>query len=461
MIRSRTRKKISYVELIQVLQTVHEKSRPEKLFDFNLANPFLQREGLHGHIVPFERRGKRLYPLNSERHVYDIDNLILRNLDIVKLERHSKFELEESHQLGIKWHFEDCRFQPSSPNGQTISFGWHGSFRFHNNKFDLYDDKKMNWGWLLSFKRGSRVLFEKNDFKDNNLDIVCEDREEDSSVQKLSWDGRDAFLIKDDSYYMAMIRKSQQLPETVRLQSFVSSSRLNLGLYELNFIGNKKIDRLYLRCQANDYVFRGTNCIKHLDFNESSSNFQYLRSMYFGFRERIDPHFDNALHHRELFLSMRKYGYEKQDVTLVNALDKQLERIEYFLVKDKKKSFGGARIEYWQDRIRHEWRKCSSDYSRSWLRPLSFLVLGYIGLNALPGFWIEDFTLSDWVAFSLRSIDRIPFYTAGLKDLHAEAYEVISPGSKNWLRFIGLFQVVWVAIWGVAFSNSIKGMFKK
>ena len=88
---------------------------------------------------------------------------------------------------------------------------------------------------------------------------------------------------------------------------------------------------------------------------------------------------------------MREFGVKKQDVELVNALGKQLNRIEYFLTKEQKVSFRVSRSEwigYWQDRTLYAWRRWSSDFYRSWLRPLFIGVLGYVALNALPWFWI-------------------------------------------------------------------------
>ena len=460
----KTRKKISFAELTQVLQIVEEQSCIEKAsrtftYDITLANPFLRERGLESHIICYQPRGKNLFPLNTDRRIYDIDNLIFRDLEI-EMELHLKWGKDAGWNVlqSIAWHFEHCRFRPSSSNTGTFSFSWQGSFRFYNNEFD-FGDSEGGRSWLFLFEGSSSVLFQRNDFRNSNISIACPVKEGDTGVQELSWEGRNAFLVKDDSYYEAMIRKHHGLPETVRLYVPYPYTG-HIGLSSLSFLGNKGIENLDLRGNANYYVFRGTNCITHLRFNEFASNFQNLDSkIYFGSREKIDPHFHNPLHHRSLFLSMREFAGKKQDPWLVNVLDKQLDRIEYFLTKEQEFSFYVDKKEwmaYWQDRILYAWRRWSSDYCRSWLRPLSFGVLGYIGLNALPGLWIEGLTVSDWIAFSLRSIDRIPFYTAGLKDLHGSAYETLSPGSKNWLRLIGFFQVVWVALWGFAFSKSIK-----
>ena len=457
-----TRKRISSADLTRVLQIVCEKSCISETatslsFDFALATPFITEESLENHILSDQPRGKKLYPLNSERHIYGINNLIFRDLDIemgLNLNLGRDSIVQRINSSGVNWHFEDCRFQPSSSNMASLSFGWQGFFRFYNNELD-YGDSRGGRTWLFFFESGSSVLFEGNDFKSSSIQISYTVGAS-PHVQKLSWRGIKAYFVRDASYQKAMIRKNHGLPETVRLE-MPDMILSHVGLAGISFVGNKAIDRLDLMCRANQYVFRGTNCINNLWFRESDFNLRELTSIYFGSRERIDPGFNNSLHHRALFLSMKKYGVEKEDAVLVDALNKQLDRIEYFRAKDQNRSLlRNSWLEYWQDRIRYEWRRWSCDHYRSWLRPLSFLVLGYVGLNALPGFWIEDFTVSDWIAFSLRSIDRIPFYTAGLKDLHGSAYESLSSGSMNWLRLLGLFQVIWVALWGFALSKSIR-----
>lgn len=455
------RKRISCADLSQVLNVVDRQSLIKKTansisYDITLANPFLREQGLDSHIICYKPRGKKLL-LNRESPTYGMNNLIFRNLDIeMGLDLNwGKDSGWNSLQL-IDWHFEHCRFKPSSPNMATISYSWSGFFRFYNNEFDFGDSRAMR-SWLFLFESGSSVLFERNDFKNSSVQVDCVVREDDSSIEKLSWEGRNMFLVKDDSYYEAMIRKNHQLPETVRLEFSESTYRRSLGLSSMFFASNKNIDRMYVRCKTDHYVFKGINCIKHLSFDELSLNLPNLRSIYFGSRERIDPDFGSSLHHRELFLSLKKYGVEKEDSVLVDALNKHLDRIEYYLAKAQETELlGSGWLDYWQDRIRYEWRRLSSDFYRSWLRPLSIVVLGYVGLNSLPGLWIEGLSVSDWIAFSLRSIDKIPFYTAGLQDLHGSAYDNLSPSSKNWLRLIGLFQVVWVAIWGFALSKSIK-----
>ena len=462
MSRKKTRKSISSADLTQILEVIHEKSLIKKTdttteYDLDLAHPFLKEQRFEDHILTCSQPVRNsTFPLLSERTIYETNNLILRNLDIeLELNLHwDKDFIWASVPLWAKWHFEHCRFKSSS-NTQTIFFGWEGSFRFYENEFEFSNSELTGIG-LFVFASDSSVLFQKNDFKDNRIQIAytVTDR---SDVQELSWAESRAYFVRDSSYYEAMIRKNRELPETVRLEIPDASLR-HIGLYRISFVGNKRIDALHLRCNANDYIFKGMNCINRLYFNELDFGFRDSTSIYFSPRERIDPNFCDSNHHRKLFLSLREFGVKKQDIDLVNALDKQLSRIEYFLTKEQKVPFlsGSEWIEYWQDRTLYAWRRWSSDFYRSWFRPLLIGVLGYLVLNAAPWFWIEEFTVSDWIAFSLRHIDRVPFYTAGLEKLYGSVYECLTTRSKNWLRVIGLFQVIWVTMWGFAFSKSIR-----
>ena len=356
------------------------------------------------------------------------------------------------------WHFEECRFEPRSPNMARIYFPWMGDFRFYKNEFDFGDSGGMR-SWLFRFASNSRVLFQKNNFRNSNIQVTYVVSDKDSSIDKLSWEGREAHFVKDNAYCEAMIRKHHGFSEAVRLNIPNTDSR-HIGLSSIFLLGNKGVDGLRFRCNAEYYVFRGINHINCLSFNEFDSDYQNLDvNIYLGSREKIDPYFHHTLHHRSLFLSMRNYAGKRQDAWLVKVLDKQLGRIEYFLTKEQDVSFSVDRrewFEYWQDRILYAWRRWSSDFYRSWFWPLLMVVLGYMVLNALPGFWIEGFTISDWAEFSLRPVQKIPFYTETLQIMYEDKYGGISRGSKILLRFIGLFQVVWIAMWGFAFGKSIK-----
>ena len=180
--------------------------------------------------------------------------------------------------------------------------------------------------------------FRKIDFKNSNIQITYTLSRNDSSIEKLSWGGREAHIVRDHSFYEAMIRKSYGLSETVRVEIPDAHSG-HIGLRSITFIGNKGIEDLRFRCNAEHYIFRGMNHINRLGFNEFDSDSQNLNTnIYLGPREKIDPNFHHTLQHRNLFISIKEHASKKQDSWMVNVLDKQLDRIEYFLTKEQEVS---------------------------------------------------------------------------------------------------------------------------
>ena len=458
------RKSVLASELIALLQAACRQSITSKRengmsYDLELAIPFLEEKDLADYIVVHQPRGKH-FPWHPERSIYATNNLIVRRLTIT-IDHPFIGGSQADWPLmgwGLKLHFEHCCFEKLPGNMATISVPWSGPLRFHENRF-VFPDSGMIGAWLLVFCSRSDVTFQRNDFCNSDIQMVSGQDEDDSSIQKLSWEGYSAYLLRDEAYYKAMIRRTHQLPESARLAIPDSPfSVRHVGLGKVAFVGNKGIGRLLLRCDALHYVFRGRNHIRSLAFVESETDLSD-KVVYIGQRERIDPDYRAPVQHRSLLLALKKVATRNGDSRLTSSLERHLDRIEYFLTREHRvplRDSTAGWIEYWQDRWRYGWRRWSSDFYGSWLRPLLLGVCGYGALNALAWFWIEAFTITDWVAFSLRRVDRIPFYTAGLKDLHPIVYDGLTSGSKNWLRLIGVLQNVWMAMCGFAFSKAIR-----
>lgn len=454
------------MDLSQILQDVHEKSLKENsntswTVNLDWAYPFLEKEGLHDHIVVHEPRGRDIRYVNSEQNIYHLSNLMLRNLD-VDLELNwsvGKDFLSLASRCWSKWHFENCRFHSPSPDMNSLIFDWYGSFRFYRNIFDFGDSRTMR-AWTLAFANGSDVLFHNNDFNNSSMQVCHSSSKKESENQELVWDGIRAILVKDNSFYEYMIRKKYSLPDSAYLR-MPHWGRRSFGLHSLAFLGNKGINKLELRCYAANYEFRGINHINHLRFEELETDLRHRADfdIYLGAREKIDLEYDNPLHHRRLFVTLREIASSRQDTRLVNTLEKQIDRIEYFLTREHRVSIltdvKGC-VEYWQDRFLYEWRRWSSDFYRSWIRPLVLFVAGYVVFNAFPFIWIEQFTALDWLSFSLRPINRMPFYAAELQEMYRAEYQSLPPGSKIWLRLTGFLQLIWIAMWGFAFSRAVK-----
>ena len=183
-------------------------------------------------------------------------------------------------------------------------------------------------------------------------------------------------------------------------------------------------------------------------------------SIYLGPREKIDPSFHNCLQHRSLFLMMRRLAAFNHDSRQLTVLDRQLERIEYFLNKgrDAPSAYDfRIWIEYWQDRVLYGWRRWSSDFYRSWLRPMAMLVGGYLVINALPpAILIDGFSVSHWMDLTLRPITEIAAYETSLGRIVGTDYEAVSAYAKTLLKLAGLIEVLWIGVWAFAFSKAIR-----
>ena len=101
----------------------------------------------------------------------------------------------------------------------NIIFGWSGSFRFYGNEFE-FRDPEVTKVCFLDLLMEVECYFRKIISKIAIYRFLVSTKNF-LDVQKLSWAGREAYIVKDDSYYEAMIRKNNQLPETVRLEILI------------------------------------------------------------------------------------------------------------------------------------------------------------------------------------------------------------------------------------------------
>ncbi len=300
----------------------------------------------------------------------------------------------------------------------AIVFPWHGSFRFSNNKFC----NPTHGIGLLSFGSGSRVWFTGNDFAGNDIQTQCTGSKKEGSD---------------------------------------SPARASKALGEISFLANKRLASLSIQEGYSSIEISGMNRIDRLAVDLIIEGEEDRRtSIYLGPRERIDPKFFNCLQHRSLFLDMRRLAAINQDNPQLTVLDRKLERIEYFLSKERGSPsiFDlGIWIQYWQDRILYGLRCWSSDFYRSWLRPFLCLFIGYLAINAVPFFLIESFSISHWKDLTLRPITELATYEASLKQiLGMVEYETLSDADKRNLKLAGWAETVWIAMWSFPFAKAIR-----
>ena len=425
-------KKIEISELIGVLQHVCQLSfltRSEKSssFDFDRSLPYLAENGLRKHITFVSSTSKNL-PLNSERHLYGMNDIVIRNLHIDLNDRLAWTAHDDWEPLShAAWHFENCCFEASS-NMWSIDFPWRGRFRFYKNEFNFRDSQFVGH-WLFIFQTGSWILLQGNNFRGHRIQTRCVP----------------STLARDAS--------DEAVPE------FRESG-------SISFVGNRAISNLGILEGYSAVSFAGMNRIENLWLMKLSDAAHLGNAMhtqepmvYFGPREKIDRHFHYCLQHRQMFLRLRHLAAMTHDARQLSVLDKQIDRIEYFLNKEQDAPYPldyRIWIEYWQDRLLYAWRRWSSDFYKSWMRPLSMIILGYMLLNAAPALIIDAFSLSHWIEFTLRPIGEIAEYEQSLNRIVGGDYDKMSSSIKNWFRLFGFIEVIWIAMWSFAFARSIK-----
>ena len=426
-------KKIELSELVGVLQHVCQLSfvaRSEKRssYDFDRSVPYLAENGLHNHITFVSRTFKNL-PLNSERHLYEMNNIVIRNLHIDLDARSPWTDHDDWEPLShAKWHFENCYFDASSPNMWTINFPWSGIFRFYRNEFDLRSSR-FSGSWLFDFQTGSRSLFQGNNFRGHDVQTRC-------------------------------------LPPTPDRDASVETAPEFRESGSISFVGNRGISTLGILEGYSSVSFTGMNRIERLWFIKFL-DVAHLGDVkhtpepvvYFGPREKIDQHFHYCLQHRQTFLHLTHLATMNHDARQLRVLNKQIDRIEYFLNKEQEAPYlrdFRIWIEYWQDRLLYAWRRWSSDFYKSWMRPLIMITSGYMLLNAVPVLIIDTFSLSHWIEFTLRPIGEIAEYEQSLNRIVGGDYDNVSSSVRNLFRLFGFIEVIWIAMWSFAFARSIK-----
>ena len=305
----RSLKKIALTDLISILQRVCQLSfvtRSEKSssYDFDRCLPYLVENSLQEHVIFVSCTFKKLPP-NSERHLYEMNNIVIRNLHI-DLDALSAWTTHDDWEplSHAKWHFENCCFDASGSSMYSIHFPWSSSFRFYKNKFDFHSGR-FGGHWLFVFQTGSRILLQRNNFRNHHMQTRCvpsarDLNDADTRVPEMGHSGGIS-LIGNRA---------------------IASLDILEGYSSVSFTGMNHIDRLwFMRISDAD------------DHGETTHKQEPM--VYFGLREKIDRHFHHCLQHRKMFLYLRRLAAATHDMRQLVVLDKQIDRIEYFLNKEQ------------------------------------------------------------------------------------------------------------------------------
>ena len=420
----------STVEFVESMDVETKRRREDVLQEMsNFAHTCMKRIGDKG--ISIDRDFYLIYK-GLENHIsYNADPDLCLALHIENLDIVGSGEVILSWIGSIsKFYFKNCRFIENGvgslflrmifvPKDENISKARMLNFVFEKNEF-IDDRRDMHIkNYEFCFPKESHVFFSQNNC--GNCIVHHNDHEEWKIGEGLS------FEFDGNKF---------------------GSLRLNCVINDCRFIGCNKIENLFMESII---PRRLDNIRRDIDLNDLK------RTIYLGRNEKIDPNGKNPFYTRQLFVKLKDLAAKKNDVNQENIFSIHLSKIEYAIIKKEKL------YKKWQDRILMGWQCWSSDFYTSYTRPVILLLVGYLALNFIPFLWIECFSWYDWLEFSIRNPTKIVFYSEELKTvLGATEYETLSIKlNKIWLDFIGILQIIWLALCGYAFRNAIRTYFSK
>ncbi len=374
---------------------------------------------------------------------WDVLLLCVKNLDILITDGREKHHRDHDAEIryglsdmAASLRFENCQFSMDNIWETGIEF----VPEFHDSDLGESLCFVRNTGDCeFSFPDHSSVVFDKNDFTHV---LVKRSGDNDNNKKKgLS-------LIFNEN----RIRRLDL--------DFHFPCRYPISCY---FDGGNEVDILTW-----DQVVNRREFDPHGNFVKYDVAQEYnLLRMFFGRNEKIGKRLLNTRYvkryvgrfhdMRDLFVKFKNLAHVRGDIGQENTIASYISLVDYAHVKNDKwyKSWQG-----WQDWLLLGWRGVSSEFYTSWLRPIIWLVGGYLVLNAVPFLflWGEGVSFDGYWEFCFYSPIRILFYADGLMAaLGAERYgEVLSGINTAWLNAIGIVRLVWIALCSYAFKNAIR-----
>ena len=369
------------------------------------ATSYLERQGLTDHITVFKKPIFEIHRVGQELSGYGIENISIERLDIA-FDKEVNLNVDvESLKIGptrwmpvehFNWHFKCCRF--SGLRTSSLSFTWARGFRFDDCSF-LFNAPLGARNLALHFGENSDVVFSRVYFGGSRFQIQTHE------------------------------------------------SALSIELY-----GNSGIDILSIFGAAKHFRLNGTNRVNWLTLAQSESTDMDIVEI--GAFEQIDRSFQRPDHHRQLFLELRRKASGREDSRQVYILDAYIDEIDYCLLKAQRVRGMWRRWLYLQKRALYWLRKWTSNFHRSWFRPVSAMIIGYAALNLLPPLFVESATVvGDWLRLCANPLSRTSEHMA---QILGKSYTDASGFVKIGIDYVSLSKILWLAGWGIVFRKVLR-----
>ena len=424
-----------------------------------------RQEQLKGTIFRLygDRLGRTLY---RDKRFYEPGALVVNSLHLLVDSADWSPFLRFRGLFSSGLHFENCTIEVENVGKEVISLLFARQIYFRQTTFvsSLRSGRvhlpplPAGFGhlpstWLVNLCTGCSITFERCYFGRDHVQIRCLGSPEDthakgvrsSHAQAIPENGRGGADIPSDK------------GNTIRMPPEVPSE---FDLDRVAFYGNRDLGAIDLVSTTEELILRAGNRIEALRL-PGSHPFRLPSRISLGLSEAIDPECRDPLHHRDVFQQFRRLATDNQDRPLSRASTAQIDRIEHFLIWQDRITHTrgvGPFIDHWQRRFVLSWGYWVSDFNRSWLRCLGWLVLLHLllGFVACLLLW-QHLDGSGIVEIVFRPLHRIPFLVQAAEDyLGRDAWKVVATGSKISLHLIGIASSVLTGLFTFSLIKSLR-----
>ena len=214
-------------------------------------------------------------------------------------------------------------------------------------------------------------------------------------------------------------------------------------LRRIQLLRNRQIGRLDIVSGTEELILRGENKLGALYLPGSETTYLPSR-MSLGLFEEIDPTCLVPLWHRSMFLELRQLGTDTKDDALVRASTAQIDKIDHFLLKNDAVRLSNGIKEYaghLQRRAILGWGYWVSNFNRSWLRCLTWLIGWYAATTVLACWMVwPPLEAGDVASIVARPLHEVPFVAKSIQEQLPDEWELVPMGTKVWISLIGLVQ---------------------
>ena len=292
--------------------------------------------------------------------------------------------------------------------------------------------------WLVNLKAESSISFEECNFRSNHVQIRAFGKTMEEQGKATEANRSEGETGEDDG------------PRTLRAEKnwdmlYPGNTPAKYALERIAFLRNRQIGRLAILPGTSELIVRAGNQMEAL-FLPGNETTCLPERVSLGLFEEIDATCREPLRHRNTFLELRQLGTDTKDDALVRASTAQIDKIDHFLLKNDAVRLSNGIKEYaghFQRRAILGWGYWISNFNRSWLRCLTWLLAWY-ATTTMVACWMVWPLLEAGDVWSIvaRPLHDVPFLAKVIQEHLPDQWGSVATSTKVVISLIGLVQTV-------------------